>query len=47
MKSYRQWRDILGVLKVQAGRLDLDYLSKWAQELNVADLLQRALKECE
>ena len=45
--SDRQWRDILGVLKVQAGRLDLDYLHKWAQELKVADLLQRALKESE
>jgi hypothetical protein len=45
--SERQWRDILGVLKVQAGRLDLDYLHKWAAELKVADLLQRALKESE
>jgi hypothetical protein len=43
--SDRQWRDILGVLKVQAGRLDLDYLRKWAAELHVSDLLQRALKE--
>jgi hypothetical protein len=43
--SERQWRDILGVLKVQAGRLDFDYLHKWAAELKVADLLQRALKE--
>jgi hypothetical protein len=45
--SDRQWRDILGVLKVQAGRLDLDYLRKWAVELKVTDLLQRALKESE
>jgi len=45
--SDHQWRDILGVLKVQAGRLDLAYLHKWAQDLNVADLLQRALKESE
>ncbi len=45
--SDRQWRDILGVLKVQAGRLDVDYLRKWAAELDVADLLQRALKESE
>jgi hypothetical protein len=45
--SDRQWRDILGVLAVQAGRLDLDYLRQWAVELDVADLLQRALKESE
>jgi hypothetical protein len=45
--SDRQWRDILGVLKVQAGRLDLEYMHKWAVGLNVADLLQRALKESE
>ena len=43
--SDRQWRDIVGVLKVQAGRLDLDYLARWAQALDVAELLQRALKE--
>ena len=42
--SERQWRDILGVLKTRAGELDLDYLHRWAKELNVADLLARALK---
>jgi hypothetical protein len=45
--SDRQWRDILGVLKVQAGRLDPDYLRQWAAELGVADLLQKAIKEAE
>jgi hypothetical protein len=43
--SDRQWRDILGVLKTRAGELDLDYLRKWATELKVSDLLERALKE--
>lgn len=41
--SERQWRDILGVLKVQGERLDLAYLHHWAGELHVADLLERAL----
>ena len=43
--SDRQWRDILGVLKTRAGELELDYIHKWAQELKVSDLLERALKE--
>ncbi|MGA2747827.1 MAG: hypothetical protein ABSG59_03545 [Verrucomicrobiota bacterium] len=40
--SERQWRDLLGVLKVQAGALDQAYLSHWAGELGVSDLLDRA-----
>lgn len=43
--SDRQWRDIIGVLKTRAGELDLDYLRKWAAELHVSDLLERALQE--
>ncbi|HET9913859.1 MAG TPA: hypothetical protein VFQ13_18335 [Anaerolineales bacterium] len=43
--SERQWRDILGVLKIREGELDLDYLHKWAKNLKVDDLLERALKE--
>jgi hypothetical protein len=42
--SERQWRDILGILKTRVGALDLDYLKKWAGELNVTDLLERALQ---
>jgi hypothetical protein len=45
--SERQWRDILGVLKIRADAVDLAYLRKWANELNVSDLLDRALKEME
>jgi hypothetical protein len=45
--SDRQWRDILGVLKTRAGELELDYLRTWAGELNVSDLLERALREAE
>lgn len=45
--SDRQWRDVLGVLKVRAGELDLPYLRKWAGELKVGDLLERALREAE
>ncbi len=43
--SERQWRDALGVLKVQASALDLDYLYRMADELGVKDLLEKALTE--
>jgi len=43
--SDRQWRDILGVLKTKSEQLDLAYLRKWAKELRVEDLLERALQE--
>jgi len=43
--SDRQWRDILGVLKTNAGELDLGYMREWAKELKVSDLLDRAIKQ--
>ena len=43
--SEKQWRDIMGVLKAQCFNLDLDYLQRWAGEIGVADLLEKALDE--
>lgn len=43
--SEQPWRDVLGVMKVQADRLDLAYLRQWAAQLNISDLLERAIKE--
>ncbi len=43
--SEQQWRDVIGVLKVQQDALDRPYLEKWAAELGVADLLHKALSE--
>jgi len=45
--SDRQWRDILGVMKVQAGKLDLEYLLRGARLLKVADLLEKAIGDAE
>jgi hypothetical protein len=41
--SDRQWSDILGIVEVQADRLDLPYLRKWAGTLGVSELLDRVL----
>jgi len=43
--SEQQWRDVLGVLKVQGGRLDLEYLKYWAAKLNLSDLLKRSFDD--
>ena len=43
--SERQWRDVLGVLKVRAGILDLEYLRGWARKLHLIDMLEKALRE--
>ena len=37
-------KDILGVIRMQASHLDLEYLRRWAEELEVADLLARAME---
>lgn len=41
--SERQWSDVLGLLKVQAGRLDLAHLRRESALMGLDDLLERAL----
>lgn len=41
----RQWSDVLGVIKVQRSALDYEYLSRWANELGLSDVLHRALED--
>lgn len=41
--SDRQWRDVVGIVRVQGTRLDRTYLYSQAPVLGVADLLDRAL----
>lgn len=43
--SERQWRDVLGMLKVQNKLLDMAYLKHWAAELQLVALLQQAFGE--
>lgn len=43
--SERQWRDVLGVLRVQGPALDSNYLERWSPELEVTELLDRARQE--
>jgi len=45
--SERQWLDVLGVLRSNWPALDRGYLSLWAKELGVPDLLAKALEEAE
>lgn len=42
--SERQWQDVLGVMRVQSGALDLSYLRRWAEALEVGELLAQALE---
>ncbi|HAA30067.1 MAG TPA: hypothetical protein DCE56_23260 [Cyanobacteria bacterium UBA8553] len=40
-----QWRDVLGVMKLQGERLDFDYLVRWGEELKLTELLFQVLRE--
>jgi len=42
--SDRQWTDVMNVIRVQGERLDLEYLQRWARQLEIEDLLERALE---
>jgi hypothetical protein len=43
--SDHQWKDVLGVLQIQKDQLDAKYIHYWANQLNLVDLLERALNE--
>jgi hypothetical protein len=43
--SERQWNDVIGVLKVQAEKLNKQYLLVWAKKLGLQMLLEKAFKE--
>jgi hypothetical protein len=41
----QQWRDVLGVIKLQGEQLDFDYLVRWGATLRLTELLVQALQE--
>lgn len=43
--SDRQWRDVLGILKVQADSLEMDYLLRNADNAGLRELLDRAIEQ--
>ena len=43
--SDRQWNDIPGMMKSRTGEIDFKYLSSWASEFGVGDLLFQAQAE--
>jgi hypothetical protein len=42
--SDRQWRDVLGIVRVNGPDLDRGYLARWAGALDLEELLERALQ---
>jgi hypothetical protein len=44
-QSEKQWRDVLGILKLQAQSLDYVYLTQWAEKLSLVDAFSLALNE--
>lgn len=45
--SERQWSDVIGVLRASAERIDRGYLRRWAEQLGVTPLLDRAFGEAD
>jgi hypothetical protein len=44
-QSEKQWRDVLGILKVQGDTLDFDYLKEWSLQLGLREDLDRVAAE--
>jgi hypothetical protein len=44
-QSEKQWRDVLGILKLQAQSLDYAYLTAWAENLNLVEAFTQVLTQ--
>lgn len=45
--SEKQFNDVIHVYELQAGLLDMDYLHRWIQELDVEELWERVIAEAD
>ena len=45
--SENQWKDVLGVLRVQGNVIDTGYLNSWASRLGLKDLLDKAITQAQ
>ena len=43
--SERQWRDVVEVLRISGRAMDESYLDRWANQLGLSELLQKARSE--
>jgi hypothetical protein len=43
--SERQWNDVMGILRIQSGKLDKDYLERVSESVGVKVLLEKAYRE--
>lgn len=43
--SSNQWNDVVGILGTSLRTLDFEYLRAWAEELELTDLLEKALND--
>lgn len=41
--SERQWRDVVGIFKVQSDKLNLNYMHDMARTLKISELLEKAI----
>jgi hypothetical protein len=44
-QSERQWRDILGVIKISGPNFDRVYLNRWCNKLGILDLISAAFSD--
>ncbi len=45
--SERQWLDVVGIIKVQGENLDKEYLHYWSKQLELSELLNKAINEAQ